>query len=66
MQVGTTSVSNLIDVSIESRDVIDERNLTISRILMSAYLQGWETLVSNHGRCISEDDRVDEVSEFLW
>jgi hypothetical protein len=66
IQVGTTSVSNLIDVSIENRDVIDERNLTISGILMSAYLQGWETLVSNYGGYISEDDRVDEVPEFLW
>jgi hypothetical protein len=66
IQVGTTSVSNLIDVSIENRDVIDERNLTISGILMSAYLQGWETLVSNYGGYISEDDRVNEVPEFLW
>lgn len=66
LQAGTTCVSNLIDISVENSDELDGRKLAISRILLSAFLKGWNALVANHGKHITKGDRVDEVSEYLW
>jgi hypothetical protein len=66
LHVGTTSVSNLIDITVENSDELGGRKLTISRILLSGFLKGWSTLVANHGEHITEGDRVDSVPEFLW
>jgi hypothetical protein len=66
LHIGTTSVSNLIDIAVENSEELDGRKLTISRILLSSFLKGWSTLVANHGEHITEGDRVDTVPEFLW
>lgn len=66
LHVGTTSVSNLVDISVKNSDELDERGLTISRVLLTSFFKGWSTLVTNHGESITEDDRVDTVPEFLW
>ena len=66
LHAGTTYVSNLIDISVENSDEFDGRKLAISRVLLSAFLAGWEILVTNHGEYLTDADRVDEASEFLW
>lgn len=66
LYVGTTSVSNLIDITVENSEEPVGRKLTISRILLSGFLKAWSTLVANHGKHITEGDRVDTDSEFLW
>lgn len=66
MQASTTSISNLVGISVENSDELDGRRLTILCILLTGFLKGWSTLVANHGEHITEGDRVDEVPEFLW
>lgn len=66
LHIGTTAVSNLIDISVENSNELDGRKLTIARVLLTSFLKGWGTLIENHGEHISEGDRVEEVPEFLW
>ncbi len=66
LYTGTTNVSDLVDIAIEKSNEFEDRKIVIAQILLSGFLTGWSTLVANHGKHITKEDRVDKNSEFRW